>query len=97
MTPAVPAQKSARPLELHLPGGVRVGLIPGTHPPRYEGWDGSVEIPADLAGFWWHGSYLTNGRVALFTADYGFPAIWQAARRARQPEIIQLSFFEVAA
>ena len=86
---------TAHPLLLYLPGGIVAPLIPGTRPPRYEGWDGSIEIPEDLADTWhWHGSFLSDGRVVLFSGDYGFPGIWHAARRGR---VVQLGLWEVAA
>lgn len=86
------------PLLLLLPGGEH-RLIPGSRPARYVGWEGSVEIPPDLAraGFFWHGSWLTDGAVVLFSGDHGVPGVFEAARRLGQPAITQLTFFDLAA
>lgn len=88
----------ATPLLLILPTGAHA-LVAGSRPARYVGWQGSVEIPEDLvrAGFFWHGSWLTDGTAVLFSGDYGIPGIFDAARRARQPAITQLTFFDLAA
>lgn len=96
---------TATPAALYLPGGHVAPLIPGTRPARYDGWEGSVEIPEDLtrAGWFWFGSFLSDGEVGIFTGTYGVEGAFEQARihmrlrAARPPAIVQLRLFEEAA
>lgn len=75
----------SHPLLICLPGGTHADLIPGSRPPRYT-VDGAtvdldVTIPADLADTWhWHGSFLSDGQIGIFTGTYGVEGAFEEAR-----------------
>lgn len=73
---------NGHPARLYLPNGIEAELIPGSQPPRYAGWGGSVEIPDDLAraGWHWHGTFLSDGEVGIYTGTYGVPGVFEQAR-----------------
>lgn len=87
------------PLILCLPGGKSAALIAGSDPARYDGWEGSVEIPADLSAWHWHGSFLSDGEVAIFTGTHPPPDCFEQARiherlrAAWEPHPVQLVLF----
>lgn len=93
------------PLLLCLPGGIRAEYVAGSRPARYEiegePCDLDVTIPEDLAGWTWHGSFLSDGHVGIFTGTFGVSgAIAQARKHMRlraDAPLVQLSLFEVAA
>ena len=87
--------RDAYPLELHLPGGMRAQLVPGSRPPVYT-IDGAptaidVTIPEELAaaGWCWHGSTLfqpwagagDGPGVAITTCTFGVAGAFDQARR----------------
>lgn len=77
MTPRTAPPKQGAPLLLCLPGGVEAEYVDGC----YQGWEGSVEIPADLKETWfWFGSFLSDGDVGIFTGTFGIPGVFEQAR-----------------
>ena len=67
MTPARPRQP--RPLVVVLPDGQEAGE------------ECDTTIPEDLAGVWhWHGSFLSDGHVGIFTGTFGVAGAFEQAR-----------------
>lgn len=94
----------AVPLVLLLPGGKEHALVSGSRPARYVGTTADVTIPDDLAPLWhWHGTFLSDGQIGIFTGTYGVEGAFEQARihmriraeleAARRPVIEQLSLW----
>lgn len=101
-------KRDCYPLTIALPDGKRAEYVAGSRPPRYT-IDGQacaidVTIPDDLAAVWfWHGTWLCDGEIRIYTGTFGVAGTFEQARIhmqirrefVRQP--IQLKLFEVTA
>lgn len=74
---------NGHPARLYLPNGIEAELIPGSQPSRYAGVDVDVTIPDDLAraGWHWHGTFLSDGEVGIYSGTFGVPGVFEEARR----------------
>lgn len=98
------AARDAWPLTLALPDGRRADLVPGSRPARYaiddQPCDIDVTIPEDLAAVWfWHGSWLCDGAIRIYTGTFGVAGALEQARihmrlRAEyEPQPVQMELF----